>query len=41
MDYKIINVGGHYMAYDNRGKFICSGDTESEVKKELETICNT
>jgi hypothetical protein len=32
--YDIIPVRGHYEAYLN-GKFICSGDTESEVESEL------
>lgn len=36
MDYHIINVRGHYEAYDNKGNFICSGDTVKEVAKELE-----
>ena len=34
MDYKIINVRGHYEAYLH-GQFICSGDTIMEVIKEL------
>lgn len=38
MDYKIICVRGHYEAYDNQGKFICSGDTLMEVASEIETI---
>jgi hypothetical protein len=38
MDYKIINVGGHYIAYDNSGNFICSGDTPMEVAKTIEEI---
>lgn len=35
--YEIKNVNGHYEAYKN-SKFICSGDTESEVKNELKNI---
>lgn len=38
MDYKIICVRGHYEAYDNKGDFICSGDTPLEVAKEIESI---
>lgn len=34
-DYDIISVHGHYEAYDSNGKFICSGDTEAEVEREL------
>ena len=34
MEYKIINVHGHYEAYLN-GKFVCSGDSVMEVIKEL------
>ncbi len=30
----IIPVHGHYEAYQN-GKFVCSGDTEAEVEKEI------
>ena len=33
--YKIINVRGHYEGYIN-GEFICSGDTYTEVARELE-----
>ena len=33
-DYIIIHDGDHYAAYLD-GKFICSGDTRSEVEKEL------
>ena len=36
MDYKIINVNGHYMAYDLNGNFICSGDKLSETIREAE-----
>ena len=35
MDYKIINVNGHYQAYIN-GEFVCSGDTIRETVKEVE-----
>jgi hypothetical protein len=35
-DYKIIPVRGHYEAYVN-GRFVCSGDTEMEVEKEIQT----
>ena len=38
MDYKIINVGGHYQAYDSKGNFICSGDSPMEVAREIEKI---
>ena len=38
MDYDIINVRGHYEAYDSKGNFICSGDTAMEVAKEIEKI---
>ena len=37
MEWKIINVRGHYEAYIN-GKFFCSGDTYFEVAKELEKV---
>lgn len=33
----IIPVHGHYEAYLN-GKFICSGDTEGEVERELKNL---
>ena len=33
----IIPVRGHYEAYLN-GKFICSGDTEAEVERELKEM---
>ena len=33
----IIHVNGHYEAYLN-GKFICSGDSRSEVEKELREV---
>lgn len=36
MDYKIVRIHGHYEAYDNKGKFICSGDTPTEVAREIE-----
>jgi len=35
MNYKIVNVRGHYEAYVN-GNFICSGDTWSEAVREVE-----
>lgn len=38
MDYKIINVNGHYHAYDSQGNFICSGDTPREVAQEIEKM---
>lgn len=38
MDYKIIPVRGHYEAYDSKGNFICSGDTEKEVENEIEKM---
>ena len=37
-DYKIVSVGGHYAAYDRNGKFVCSGDSKDEVRRELESI---
>lgn len=37
-DYDIIPVHGHYEAYDRNGKFICSGDTETEVENELKEM---
>ena len=37
---KIVNRNGHYEAYID-GKFICSGDTESECKKDLEEHLNS
>lgn len=33
-NYDIRHVGDHYAAYLD-GKFICSGDTRSEVESEL------
>ena len=36
-DYEIKNVRGQLHAYKN-GKFICSGDTLAELKKDLEEI---
>lgn len=36
-NYDIRHIGDHYAAYLN-GKFICSGDTKSEVEKELKEI---
>ena len=35
MEYHIIGVRGHYEAYDNNGNFVCSGDTYTEVVKEM------
>lgn len=35
MSYMIINVNGHYQGYVD-GKFICSGDKETEVAKDIE-----
>ena len=37
-DYEIISVRGHYEVRRN-GKFICSADTYSEAKKEIEEAC--
>lgn len=34
----IIPVRGHYEAYDSNGNFICSGDTRSEVERELKEM---
>lgn len=36
-DYDIRHIGDHYAAYLH-GQFICSGDTKSEVKRELEEV---
>ena len=36
MNYNIICIRGHYEAYDDNGNFICSGDTEREVKEEIQ-----
>lgn len=36
MNYKIICTHGHYEVYDDNGNFICSGDTEREVKEEIQ-----
>ena len=33
--YDIRHIGDHYAAYLN-GEFVCSGDTRSEVERELE-----
>lgn len=33
--YDIIRIRGHYEAYLH-GKFICSGDTETEVENEIQ-----
>lgn len=35
--YEIVCTAGHYEAYLN-GRFVVSGDTYSEVKKELKTL---
>ena len=35
-EYDIIPVRGHYEAYLH-GQFICSGDTEAEVEREIQT----
>lgn len=32
--YQIINVAGHYEAY-RHDRFICSGDTEKEIRNEI------
>lgn len=40
MEPIIRNVNGHYEAYDQNGKFICSGDTKNEAKEEAEKILN-
>ncbi len=37
MEVKIINVAGHYEGYVN-GEFFCSGDTYTEVARELGLI---
>lgn len=35
MDFEVINVHGHYEAYQKgNGKFICSGDTKNECTRE-------
>ena len=34
-DYKIVHEGDHYVAYHN-GEFFCSGDTRTEVEREIE-----
>ena len=36
MNPDIRPINGHYEAYDRNGKFICSGDSRSEVERELE-----
>ncbi len=33
-EFIIIPVHGHYEAYQN-GKFVCSGDTEAEIEREV------
>jgi hypothetical protein len=35
MTYEVIAVMDHYHGYVN-GKFICSGDTQTEVAKDVE-----
>lgn len=35
MEPDIRNVNGHYEAYYN-GRFVCSGDTKNETKREAE-----
>ena len=37
-DYKIINVCGHYEAYDKDGNFVVSGDTYKETGNEVEIL---
>lgn len=37
-DYKIVNVCGHYEAYDKNGNFIVSGDTYREAVNELKIL---
>ena len=38
-NHQIMRVRGHYEVYDTfTGKFVCSGDTESEAFKELVEI---
>lgn len=37
-EYNVIAVRGHYEAYDSSGKFICSGDTQTEVENELKEV---
>lgn len=37
-DYKIVNVCGHYEAYDKDGNFIVSGDTYREAVNEIEIL---
>jgi len=34
--YEIRHIGDHYAAYLN-GVFICSGDSRSEIQRELES----
>jgi hypothetical protein len=34
-DYYIINIKGHYEAYDLSGNFILSGDTYNEIIEEM------
>ncbi len=36
-NYDIRHIGDHYAAYLH-GQFICSGDTRSEVERELEEV---
>ena len=37
-DYKIVNVCGHYEAYDKNGNYIVSGDTYREAVNEIEIL---
>ena len=36
--YDIRYVRGHFEAYDDHGRFVCSGDTELECEKEMDTL---
>jgi hypothetical protein len=38
MNPDIRHVNGHYEAYDRNGKFICSGDSKTEVENELKEM---
>lgn len=33
--HKIVRINGHYEAYDDRGRFISSGDTYEECYDDL------
>lgn len=37
-DYKIVDVCGHYEAYDKDGNFVVSGDTYRETVNELKIL---